>query len=112
MEKSYYAAYTAISQVERPLTSPRKRLYALCHYHITKHKYSSEYYNRYYMDELINNINLGRFSRAIVNIAPSMNIRMKANNIFAIYRELIPGFETLFVGCVPPELCKNVNKIF
>lgn len=64
------------------------------------------------MDALINNINLGRFSRAIVNIAPSMNIRMKANNIFAIYSELIPGFETLFVGCVPPELCKNVNKIF
>lgn len=36
------------------------------------------------MDELINNINLGRFSRAIVNTAPSTNIRMKANNIFAI----------------------------
>lgn len=63
------------------------------------------------MDELINNINLGRFSRAIVNIAPSINIKMKANNIFAIYRNLIPGFETFFVGCVPPDLCESVNKI-
>ena len=57
--------------------------------------------NSYYMDDLINNISLGRFSRANVNIAPSTKIKMKAKIIFPMYTELITGFAVLSTGCEP-----------
>ena len=57
--------------------------------------------NSYYMDDLINNISLGRFSRANVNIAPSTKIKMKAKIIFPMYTELITGFAVLSPGCEP-----------
>lgn len=57
--------------------------------------------NSYYMDDLINNISLGRFSRANVNIAPSTKIKMKAKIIFPMYTKLITGFAVLSTGCEP-----------
>ena len=58
-----------------------------------------------YMKELINNMSLGRFSRAIVKLAPSTKSITKATNIFAMYKKLMSGFEAVFAGREPSELC-------
>jgi hypothetical protein len=59
------------------------------------------------MADLIYNINLGRFSRANVNIAPSTKIKMKAIIILPMYKKLISGFDTLLAGREPPVLYKE-----
>ena len=65
-----------------------------------------------YIDELINKISLGRFSRAKVKTAPSANMKMIARNIFPMYTKLITGCDdtALSDGCDPPKLCKVNNK--
>jgi hypothetical protein len=68
-----------------------REYYTLFH---TKPKYLFHINNRYYMADLIYNINLGRLSRANVNIAPSTKIKMKANIILPMYTKLISGFDS------------------
>lgn len=58
----------------------------------------------------INDISLGRLSRAIVNIAPRKNMKMKANTIFTIYQRLITGFDALLAEFGPSKLCKKNYK--
>ena len=65
--------------------------------------------NRYYMDDLTNNINPGRFSRANVKIKPSRKIKMKANIIFPMYKKLI-GVATISAGREPSVLYKMMQR--
>ncbi|KAJ6384092.1 hypothetical protein OIU78_027407, partial [Salix suchowensis] len=57
-----------------------------------------------YMNELINNMRLGRFSRAIVKLAPSTKSITKATSIFAMYKKLMSGFEAVAAGREPSEV--------
>lgn len=58
-----------------------------------------------YMNELMNNMSLGRFSRANVKLAPSTKSKTKATSIFAMYKKLMPGLVAVFAGREPSELC-------
>lgn len=67
------------------------------------YSFQGAYATKDHMDELINRISLGRFSRAKVKTAPSPNIIMIARNILPMYTKLIPGWDSFALS---DELCK------
>ena len=70
--------------------------------------------SKFYIDELINKISLGRFSKANVNTALITKTRIKASNIFPIYEKLMTGSESCdtlpFIGFEPSKPYKFVTK--